>query len=382
MKQSLTASLNCHEAELNCKPELSWRRALLQARTILKQNWTASLNYHKENFTANLNFHEAELIHSSGLMNQSFVCRHELSWNIAWLHTAMAIPFMYFFSGNCEASASISTFMCLWAIYIFPGLVHIFHPAEKADPLWEYIICSQTYECGNWDWDPDILFLGIFVSNFRRFVFVVQTWTIIMEQSLTASLDYHEAELNCKPEVLKSRAYSQAWTIIKKQSFVCRPELSWIRAYSGAWTINVTQSFVCRPELSWSRAWTLIMKQSLNSHNEAEFGPELSGSHAWLQTWAVIKKKSFVACHNYHDEAELMFWQSLISLHTTVGCSCCIYEIYFRFFQYVFGNVMFFVLFRYRFKTPKQVKKNFIRFHETKRKLTKTNWVSVLFDSN
>ncbi len=27
---------------------------------------------------------------------------------------------------------------------------------------------SQTHECGNWDWGPDIPFLGIFVSNFRH----------------------------------------------------------------------------------------------------------------------------------------------------------------------------------------------------------------------
>ncbi len=60
-------------------------------------------------------------------------------------------------------------FMC-----IFPGSVHIFPPTEKADPSWEYIIRSQTHECGTWDWDPDISFLGIFVSNFRHFVFAVQ----------------------------------------------------------------------------------------------------------------------------------------------------------------------------------------------------------------
>jgi hypothetical protein len=32
---------------------------------------------------------------------------------------------------------------------------------------------SQTHECGNWDLDPDIPFLGIFVSKFWYFVFAV-----------------------------------------------------------------------------------------------------------------------------------------------------------------------------------------------------------------
>jgi len=70
--------------------------------------------------------------------------------------TVTAIPFIYSFSGNSAASAPISTIMCLWAIYIFPGSVHIFPPAEKAYPSWEYIMRSQTYECGNCDWETPI----------------------------------------------------------------------------------------------------------------------------------------------------------------------------------------------------------------------------------
>ena len=50
----------------------------------------------------------------------------------------------------------------------------MFPPAEKADLSWEYIILSQTHECGNWEQGPDIPFLGIFVSNFRHFVFAVR----------------------------------------------------------------------------------------------------------------------------------------------------------------------------------------------------------------
>ncbi len=65
-----------------------------------------------------------------------------------WLaqeHTATAMPFIYSSSGNCAVSAPISTFMCLWAIYIFPGSVPIFPPAEQADPSWEYIYFAHRH---------------------------------------------------------------------------------------------------------------------------------------------------------------------------------------------------------------------------------------------
>jgi hypothetical protein len=49
------------------------------------------------------------------------------------------------------------------AIYIFPGLVHIFPAAELADQSWECINLSQTHECGNWYCGRAIPFLGLFV---------------------------------------------------------------------------------------------------------------------------------------------------------------------------------------------------------------------------
>ncbi len=52
-------------------------------------------------------------------------------------YTARKVPFMNSFSGNCAASVLISTFMCLWAIYILPRLFHIFPCSRTGRPILE-----------------------------------------------------------------------------------------------------------------------------------------------------------------------------------------------------------------------------------------------------
>jgi hypothetical protein len=67
---------------------------------------------------------------------------------------------------NCVASVPISTFMCLLAIYIFPGSVYLFCYKKICGPILEYINRSQTYQCENWDWSSAIPLLGIHKWDF------------------------------------------------------------------------------------------------------------------------------------------------------------------------------------------------------------------------
>ncbi len=70
----------------------------------------------------------------------------------SFVHTAMKIPFMYSFSGNCAASVPIFILKCLWAIYIrIPRKgPHIFlQQNRQTDHGRNCINPSQIYECRN-----------------------------------------------------------------------------------------------------------------------------------------------------------------------------------------------------------------------------------------
>jgi hypothetical protein len=68
---------------------------------------------------------------------------------------------------NIGASVQISTFICLWVIYIFPRSVCLFCWRKYVDRSWDCINRLQTHEYGNWGWGRAIPRKGIHKWDFR-----------------------------------------------------------------------------------------------------------------------------------------------------------------------------------------------------------------------
>ncbi len=110
-------------------------------------------------------------------LNSLHIC---LFWSPTWLlqciegtltHCKVKMPKIwnkYSQKRNIGVSVLISTFMCLWANYIFPRWgVCLFCLRKYVDQSWEYINRSQTHECGNKDWGRAIPRKGIHKRNCR-----------------------------------------------------------------------------------------------------------------------------------------------------------------------------------------------------------------------
>ncbi len=93
-------------------------------------------------------------------------------------------PFMYSQKWNCDASSFpnriimfclpfLHSFICERFIFFQDRSVY-FAAAKYVDRSWEYINCSQTHECRNWDWGCPISLPGIHKLYYR---YSVCTWS-------------------------------------------------------------------------------------------------------------------------------------------------------------------------------------------------------------
>jgi len=93
------------------------------------------------------------------------------------IHKNVLFGFMYSQKCNCAASlfpkqndtvlSPNSTFIYLWAIYIFPGSDCLFRCSQIGRQVLRIYERSQTHDCRNWERGRAVSFLGIHKSDFR-----------------------------------------------------------------------------------------------------------------------------------------------------------------------------------------------------------------------
>ncbi len=100
---------------------------------------------------------------------------------------------MYSFSGHCAASAPISSFMCLWAIYIFHGSVRIFPAAEYIGRSIVRIYKSLT---DRWMWKLGLWLRNSFSGNIC-FEFSVLVLCSVQWEELWSCQALCSVDINC-----------------------------------------------------------------------------------------------------------------------------------------------------------------------------------------
>jgi hypothetical protein len=95
-------------------------------------------------------------------------------WRLHWKDKIPKFWNKYSQKRNIGVSVPVSTYVRLWAIYIFPPSVCLICWRKYVERSWDYINLSQTHECGNRGWGRAIPRKGIHKWDFCCSVAFVQ----------------------------------------------------------------------------------------------------------------------------------------------------------------------------------------------------------------